>query len=268
MQRNLARLGMKVQRAICLSVVLLLPPAVRADTITLIASRDTTIFRDLPSNSDGAGAALFVGNITNASPRRALVDFDIAGSIPASSTITGVQLSLMLEQTAPAETRARPIELHRLLADWGEGTTGRGTQATRSGKGFTTPANGTTVTWSHRFYNTVPWTNAGGDFAAAASGSTMVGTARGTYVWASTPDLVNDIQSWLEDPSSNFGWILVDNETTASTARRFDSREATTNTLRPALTITYSAAPVPEPAALTLFALGMVGLMLRWRFPS
>jgi hypothetical protein len=269
MQRIWARMGMKPQRAIWLTVVLLLlPSALRADMITLVASRDTTIFRDFPTNSDGAGPALFVGNITNSSsPRRALVGFDIAGNIPAGATIMGVQLSLMLEQTAPAETRARPIELHRLLDDWGEGTTGRGSQAVRSGKGVATPANGTTATWSHRFFNTVPWTNAGGDFAAAASGSTMVGTARGTNVWASTPAMVNDVQSWLEDPSSNFGWILLDNETTASTARRFDSREATTSTLRPALTITYSAAPVPEPAGLILFALGMLGLMLRWRFP-
>jgi hypothetical protein len=257
----LASAGAKLHTITCLAVFLVLPSASRADTITLIASRDTTIFRDLPSNSDGAGAALFVGNITNSSPRRALLDFNIADNIPAGSTITGVQLRLVLEQTGPAETRARPIELHRLLADWGEGTTGRGTPANRSGRGFATPADGTSATWSHRFYNTMPWTNAGGDFAAAASGSTLVGTARGTFVWDSTPDMVNDVQSWLQDPSSNFGWILLDNESTASTARRFDSREAATSTLRPALEITYSGSPVPEPSTLTVLALGMLGLV-------
>jgi hypothetical protein len=245
---------------ICLAVVLfLLSSAAFGDTITLVASRDDTIFKELPKNSDGAGPSLFVGT-TKSAARRALLEFDIAGTLPAGAVITSVQLTLFQEQVAPAERSARMIELHRLIDDWGEGSTGRGTSPTHSGGGFNTPADGTAATWTHRFYDTVPWTNAGGDFAAAASGSTMVGTTRQAYVWASTLDMVNDVQSWLDDPADNFGWLLLGVESAASTARRFDTREATNAAVRPALEITFSGSAVPEPSAFALLSLGILCL--------
>jgi hypothetical protein len=241
-------------------VVLLVSTAARADTITIFASRDNTIFQDLPANSDGGGAALFVGETQTSSARRALIDFNIAANIPAGATITSVQFSLFQEQVGRGDTSARPIQLHRLLDDWGEGTTGQGMPAARSGQGFRTPADGTTATWSHQFYNTVPWTNPGGDFVATASGTTMVGITRGAYVWDSTPTMVADVQGWLDDPASNFGWLLMGLESTPGTARRFDSREAALSSVWPELTVTFSGAAVPEPGTLACLALGILGV--------
>jgi len=54
--------------------------------------------------------------------------------------------------------------------------------------------------------------------------------------------LVTDIQGWLATPSTNFGWLLLGDETTLTTARRFDSRESAPG-LRPALQIIYATAP-------------------------
>jgi hypothetical protein len=34
-----------------------------------------------------------------------------------------------------------------------------------------------------------------------------------------------DIQAWLDNPSSNFGWVLLGKEGAEATAKRFDSRE-------------------------------------------
>jgi hypothetical protein len=246
---------------VCLAVVLLLPSAAFADTITIFADRDTTIFKELLSNSDGGGSAMYVGTTTMSAPRRALLDFDIAGNLPAGATITGVRLTLTLEQIAPAESQARSIELHRLLDDWGEGTAGRGAPGTRSGRGFPTTPDGTAATWTNRFYNTTPWTNAGGDFAPLASGSTMVGTTRGAYVWDSMAGMISDVQSWLDNPASNFGWILFGVESAASTARRFDTREASNSALWPSLEITYSGSAVPAPSTFTLLALGAAGTL-------
>jgi hypothetical protein len=240
-------------------IVLLQPTAGRADMITIFASRDNSIFQDLTANSDGGGGALFVGQDQRSFARRALIGFDIAANIPAGATITSVQFSLFQEQVSPGESRARPIELHRLLDNWGEGTTGQGKPASHSGMGFGTPSDGTTATWSHRFYNTDAWTNPGGDFLAAASGTTMVGLTRQAYVWDSTPAMVADVQGWLDDPANNFGWLLLGLESTAGTARRFDSREAANSTLWPELTVTFSGAPVPEPRTLASLALGVLG---------
>src|SRR5207245_4445434 len=95
------------------------------------------------------------------------------------------------------------------------------------GQGRPSLADGTTATWSHRFYNTVLWNNAGGDFAPTASASTLVGLVPNvTSVWNSSAGMVNDVQSWLDNPSSNFGWLLLGDESTTSTARVFFTREA------------------------------------------
>jgi PEP-CTERM motif len=259
----LAREPMRSQRIFALAVVVFVVcRAARADVITIYASSDTTIFQDAPANSDGGGGALFVGETERSSARRALISFDIADNIPAGATITSVQLSLFQEQASRSATTATPIGLYRLLDDWGEGTAGQGMPAARSGQGFPTPANGTAATWSSRFYNTVPWTNPGGDFVSTASGSTMVGINRGAYVWDSTPAMVADVQGWLDDPARNFGWLLMGLESTPGTARRFDSREAALSSVWPELTITFSGGAVPEPRTLASLALGILGVAI------
>jgi hypothetical protein len=262
MANILTKTAATARRIVGLAVVLLLlPTSPRADTIMIFASQDNTIFQELPANSDGGGAALFVGETERSSARRGLIGFDITHNIPAGTIITSVQLSLFQEQVARGANGATPIELHRLLDDWGEGTTGEGMPPARSGRGFPTPADGTTATWSHRFYDTVPWNNPGGDFVATASGSTMVGLTRQAYVWDSTPALVADVQGWLDDPAGNFGWLLMGLESTAGTARRFDSREAAISAVWPELTVTFSGAPVPEPRTLVSLTLGVLGVV-------
>jgi hypothetical protein len=259
---TLALVVTKRRTVVCLAVLLfLVPPATFADTIDIVANRDTTIYKDQPSNSNGAGPAMFVGDDARGSPRRALIGFDIADSIPAGAIITSVGLKLVLDEAAPGDSKAREIDLHQLLANWGEGTAGKGSSGPRSGEGFSTPANGTAATWSQRFYNTAPWTNPGGDFSATVSGSAMVGTAKQAYAWDSTPGMVSDVQDWLDDPANNFGWILLGDESTATTARRFDTREAANAADWPTLEVTFSTATVPEPSTLALLVLGSLGLI-------
>jgi len=65
---------------------------------------------------------------------------------------------------------ARIIELHKLLADWGEGTS----QATGE-EGQGAPATPNDATWRHRFFDTIFWTNDDGDFSATVSASQSVG---------------------------------------------------------------------------------------------
>ena len=54
--------------------------------------------------------------------------------------------------------------------------------------------------------------------------------------------MATDVQGWLNTPSTIYGWLLIGDETTSASARRFDSRESATN-VQPALQITYDASP-------------------------
>ncbi len=227
-------------------------PAVAATAI-LNPSKDNTLYEYVSAGnctetpvplgdcSNGAGIHFFAGRTDRGYMRRGVLAFNVAGSIPAGSTITSV--SLTLNASRVATNTARTVELHKLVADWGEGTSDA---SQNEGKGA--PATTNDATWRHRFYNTVFWTAQGGDFSGTVSASQQVG-ANGAYTWGSTSFMVADVQSWLNNPSSNFGWLVKGDESTSTTAKRFDSRESNNP---PALTIIYtppSGTPTPTPTA-------------------
>src|SRR4030067_3482017 len=56
--------------------------------------------------------------------------------------------------------------------------------------------------------------------------------------------LVADVQSWVDTPASNFGWLMKDDETTTTTARKYYSREGFTP---PKLKIDYTPASTDVP---------------------
>lgn len=213
--------------------------AARADVVTIPASKDNTLYEDAAGSlSNGAGKDFFVGRtstFTN-TVRRAVIAFDVAGNVPAGATINSVRLTLHLSR-APFLAGDTPIELRRLLADWGEGTSdpigqeGGGTTATIGD-----------ATWLHRFFNTVFWTNRGGDFSPTASASRIVRDV-GFYTWGPTEPMRADVQDWLDAPATNFGWLLLGNEIPLETARAFDSRQGITAANRPALTIDFTVIP-------------------------
>jgi uncharacterized protein (TIGR03118 family) len=214
-------------------------------TITLSPSKDNTLYQSTVGNiSNGAGPSFFAGLTGNRGGpgiRRGVIAFDIANNIPAGSTINSVTLSLQVVRTSSAATASETVGLHLLSADWGEGTSNGG--ADRGGVGA--PATTNDATWIYRFFNTATWTNPGGDFVSTVSASTSVGGV-GSYSWGSTAQLVSDVQNWLNNPATNFGWIVVGDETTSNSAREFASRENATAANRPTLTIDYTN---PNPAS-------------------
>jgi hypothetical protein len=260
---------MKVVRTICLVAAIALGAPARADDLVIVAGQDTSIYEDQVSNSNGGGMTLFSGQTSGivgpTALRRALLLFDVAGGIPAGATINSVMVQLRQDRPGQGETQARTFTLHRLLASWGEGTAGTGTIV--GGEGFPTAPDGTSATWSHRFFNTIPWTTPGGDFNALASGTLLAPNAFGvTITSASTPGLVNDVQSWLDNPANNFGWALLGEEMeSTTTVRRFFSREATDPAFRPQILVNFTPAgggvAIPEPSTLMLLGLGALGLL-------
>lgn len=197
-------------------------------------TRDNTLYENGAGLiSNGAGEYFFTGKTGTSAIRRGLVAFNIAGSIPAGSRVTSATLTLHLSRE-PANGGPESIELRRLLADWGEATSDA--LANEGGGAAATPGD---ATWIHTFSDTGFWSSPGGDFALTVSASQTV-DAVGFYTW-SGPGLVADVQSWLDNPQGNFGWILIGNETAALTAKRFDSRENAETLFRPQLSVGYEA---------------------------
>jgi hypothetical protein len=89
------------------------------------------------------------------------------------------------------------------------------------------------------------WQASGGDFAPVASAVTTV-SAPGPYKWLTTAALLEDVAAWLESPEENHGWILVGDESTSRTAKRFDSREHPTPANRPMLRLVYRVSTASE----------------------
>ena len=203
--------------------------------VNISSSKDNTLYEDVNGGlSNGAGDHIFAGTTGGGSGnaiRRGLLAFDVAGNIPAGANIISVTLSLNMSRSISGN---QTVTLHKVLSDWGEGTSHAGGE-----EGGGAPATPNDATWLHTFYNTAFWTNAGGDFDASVSASQSVGFV-GAYTWGSSPEMVADVQDWLDNPATNFGWLLMCNESVAATAKRFDTKENPTVANRPLLTVNYT----------------------------
>ncbi|MGB5178803.1 MAG: multicopper oxidase domain-containing protein, partial [Gammaproteobacteria bacterium] len=137
------------------------------------------------------------------SARRALMQFDLS-SIPPGSIINSVTLSMSV--TRGSNHVDSVFTVHPNNSAWVEGVDGCGVRGGGQGE----PSTGG-VTWNTRPANGV------------ASASLLINNT--SPVWASTAAMVNDVQGWLDNPGSNFGWVVIGDETISTSTRRFDSRE-------------------------------------------
>jgi len=214
----------------------------RAGTVNINPSKDNTLYEYDPLNGDKSNALgfhFFAGETGMKELRRGVLAFDIANNIPTGAVITAASLSLNMSRT-PINT-AYVVELHKLFADWGEGTS-----MAPGEEGDGAPATPNDATWRHRFFDTIFWNTQGGDFSATVSASQLVGVV-GQYTWSSA-QMVADVQAWLDNPAGNFGWLVLGDETAIATAKRFDTRESASP---PMLTIEFiprpRVAPSPRP---------------------
>ena len=218
------------------------PPAL-GDTAVLTADRDTMIVEEDVSFSNGAGNHFCVGGNASPSFRRSLLRFNLS-PIPSGSMIGAVTLDLY--QNNAASNAAGAFDLHRVINEWGEGTS----QAP-SGECQGAPGTLNDATYFYRLYNpgggSIQWNNFGGDFVGSASASLVLSTASGHRLWSSA-QMVTDVQSWLDGTETNDGWLLKrSSETGGQTAVRFASRTNPSVSDRPALIVTYTP-PVAEGA--------------------
>ena len=239
---NISRRVQSVVSSLALAGALGIAPGIAlADSTNFSPSRDTSMYSEGNTLSNGIGEYLFVGRTLIEDTRRAMIAFDVA-SIPAGSVVTNVSLSLHVSQ-ARFGSGSVTVSAHRVLGAWGEGHSDAGTPG-----GGGTLADAGDATWSDRVYPVTRWNSPGGDFQATASGTVVMADV-GYVTLASAPGLVADVQAWVDTPSSNQGWIFVSPEV-GGNARRLDSRENAVLSTRPKLTITYTPPANSCPADL------------------
>lgn len=199
------------------------------DSVQMTADRDNSIYSEHPANSNGLGD-LFAGLIANFSgTRRALIRFDLS-LLPPGATVTSAAVTMEVNKVGNPTGGNFDFTLHRLTRDWGEGTS--------AGTGTGAPASTGEATWQESSFGGQAWTNPGGDFVAAASATTSVG-GLDFHTWNSA-GLAADVQGWLNQPATRFGWILRGNETIPS-AKIFSSRNSPNG---PVLTVGYYPPPM------------------------
>ena len=220
--------------------------------VTLEASQDNTLYENSEGAlSNGVGQHVFAGRNGAGGGQlrmRGLIMFDVASRIPPGATINSIELGL---HASTPMSHAGTVALHPVLSPWGEGLS-NATMGEAGGAMSTTDD----ATWIHTYFNTLFWNTPGGDFRPEASANLAVAT-NGPQVIGSTPELVADVQGWLDDPGSNNGWLLrqVDE---AALAIRFDSRDHADPSVRPRLTVDFSLPPLLISPPSGIFALTQV----------
>jgi hypothetical protein len=223
-------------RLFAIAVLLVGSSDVAAGTAALPSVADTTLIESPAGEvSNGSGPEMRAGLIGAGLSMRGAIRFDVAGSIPAGVTIDSA--TLILYSSGGGQSTPRRIDVHRLLAEWGEGgSIAFGGQGAPSAPGD--------ATWLHRFYNPAApgdspaWNLPGGDFVDASGAASDV-AGSGYFSWSSA-GLVDDVQLWLVSPGENHGWLLIGDETASQSAKKFGTREAELEAHRPALLIEYS----------------------------
>lgn len=191
---------------------------------------DNTLYESpTGSLSNGVGPSLFVGVTGQPGKRRALIKFDVASVVPAGARILSAQLTLNCVQSSFAGNV--DVGIHRVLQSWGEGNS-----IAVGGGGSGASAQSGDATWLHTFYSGSLWTTPGGDFAPVASG-TIVTPPYGLCSSNVSLGLIADAQSWLNNPTQNYGWLLKTNEALAYVARKIESRQSGGS--KPSLSVTY-----------------------------
>lgn len=229
------------------------------DELVLTASRDNTLYEDATGRfSNGAGQFLFIGrtgddNGLDNLARRTVIAFDLS-AVPPGAEVHSATLRLTIDRVPPDATGGTAI-LHRLLSDWGEagsnpfGPEGQGASAQ--------PGD---ATWIHTFFDTLTWAAPGGDYTGGASALADFTNGPETIIFQSTATLVADIQSWVDAPEQNFGWIVIGDEVATMNARRLLSRENSDPGV-PELGVEFTP-PVNLPGPVTVPFMGVTAYFL------
>jgi autotransporter-associated beta strand protein len=231
----------------------------QAAQVEIGAAQDATLLggTDATTNNSLADPGIFVGTDGDGNPKRGLIEFNIAGAVPAGATITAVTLQLTVGQVAgsggggPGGTSGpETISLYDESQAWGQPTNFAGA-TTFGGTGHGAAPDPGDATWNYSFYSTTPWSVAGGNWTSSSSdlADTSVTGTLTSFTWSSAA-MAADVQNWLNDPSANFGWLIKNaDETDIRTFRAFWSAQGAAANDDPAVAPELSVSYVPASPA-------------------
>jgi len=228
---------------------------VKADVLTLQPVADTTLFQVAPDNNLGGATFFNAGTAGNGNRNRGIVLYDVTG-IPVGSVITEVAVSFEVVRQPATDMESSLFSLRRVFQPWAEGAQVPENEAS---PGLGAPAGPDEATWNSRGIGGQAWSQPGGeagvDYSDTPSALTSSAGQGEIVTFETSSELIGDINSWLNQPAANFGWMLVtESEDVGKTARSFASRESG---FGPTLTIFYT--PVPEPGTIAILAMGFLG---------
>jgi len=222
-----------VARVLCITPILLCIAVglAAAEEMTLPPLVDATISEKNLSTSLGNDTTLDAGTTgpnEGFKKNRALIRFDVAASLPSNAIVTSASLTLTL--VASATTTNLWFSLHKVLQEWSESA----------------------VTWTNRLSPPAPWNTPGAappsDYSGSISQSNLItsGSVPAVFTFESNPAMIADVQSWLNNPAQNFGWILVcELEELERSVKKFASSERVTETNRPYLQVQFTLPDSP-----------------------
>ncbi len=198
-------------------------------TATLGPSQDSSIYNIFSGDlSNGAGEAIVVGGSRDGiAARRGLVAFDLsAAGVPDGATI----LDAVLTMHVAVSTATADVSLHAVTTPWSEsGSDAPGNEFNGAA------AQVRDATWQFALFGSLHWNSAGGDYASVTD--VAQAAPSGVIQWSGNA-LIDDVQLWLDDPSLNYGWMLITDEQ-SDAVQSFVSKDSANVALHPQLEITW-----------------------------
>lgn len=253
--RQLRKKMSKIAIAAAIGAMAVGAASAQAEVVDIAAAQDATLLggSDATTNNSLADPGIFVGTDGEGNPKRGLIEFNIASAVPATATITGVELELTVGQVAGSGggvsgggSGPETMGLYDQTQAWGQPTNFPGATSF-GGHGHGAAPDAGDATWNYAFYPSTAWNVSGGNWTSSSTDladAQVFGMDNYVASWSSAA-MVAAVQNWLDNPSKNNGWLIKNSDEVDSVDfRAFWSWQGAANNndpaIAPELIVTYT----------------------------